>query len=94
MNKITQNRLKGAFRKIWLWSIERKECLQRNKIKRGVYQCEMCLEGFKMKEVQIHHIKEVGSIDDVNAYCERLFCSPDKLKCLCKNCHNKIHNKK
>lgn len=54
------------------------------------YQCSKCKEWKKQKEVQVDHITPCGSLnryEDLPRFVRRLFVSKDKLRILCKACH-------
>ena len=62
--------------------------------KRGVkpvhYECAVCSELFKAKEVQVDHIEPAGSLkcyDDLPSFVKRMFCEADNLQVVCKPCH-------
>ena len=92
--KINNSYIKATLRKIFLYSDLRQNVIQRCKEKRGVYICEECGAKLKIKEIQVHHIdNNLNYNGDWNLVINNMFCSEDKLKCLCKNCHQKIHKK-
>jgi len=69
------------------------------KVKKGnqkfEYQCAMCKEWFKMKQVEVDHITPCGSLKkwgDLSGFTKRMFCSQEHLRILCKLCH-KQHTK-
>jgi len=69
------------------------------KVKKGnqkfEYQCALCSSWFKMKEVEVDHIIPCGSLkafSDLAGFVERMFCSQEHLRILCKVCH-KAHTK-
>lgn len=54
------------------------------------YECAICHELFKAKEVQVDHIVPAGSLKDyadLPAFVERLLCEKDGLQVVCKPCH-------
>lgn len=54
------------------------------------YSCSICKKWFKTKDVEVDHIKPVGSLlkySDLDRFCRRLFCEKDNLQVLCKSCH-------
>ena len=56
------------------------------------YQCAKCKQWWKAKEVEIDHIKEIGSLKDFSdlpRFTRRLFCSVADLQVLCIPCHRK-----
>ncbi len=69
------------------------------KVKRGnqkfEYHCAMCKKWFKMREVEVDHIVPCGSLKgftDLAGFVERMFCSQEHLRIVCKGCH-KAHTK-
>lgn len=63
-----------------------------NKRQKFEYQCNACKDWFKGDEVQVDHIKEVGTLTcagDLPAFIDGLFCEIEGLQVLCSECHNK-----
>jgi hypothetical protein len=63
-----------------------------NKQQKWEYQCAICQQWRKMKEVCVdHHPKPAGSIlsvEDIGAFANNLYCEVDNLRVLCKEpCH-------
>jgi len=60
------------------------------------YQCNVCKQWFADKDVQIDHIKPVGSLksyDDIVQFIKNLTPeSTDNFQCLCCVCHQKKTN--
>ena len=59
------------------------------------YQCAMCQNWFKMKEVEVDHILPCGSLrkgSDLAGFTKRMFCSQEHLRILCTPCH-KVHTR-
>jgi len=55
------------------------------------YLCASCGKHYPQKQVNVDHIHPAGqlkSFDDLPTFCERLFCGPDGLQVLCKDCHD------
>ena len=62
-----------------------------NKRRKWEFQCAKCKKWFSDKETVVDHIVPAGSLktfNDLNGFCERLFCSVNGLQVLCKTCHN------
>lgn len=84
-------------RKVWYFSKERQQCLNRAAIKNDsgkiiAYKCEVCGIEVDKKTITVHHNNPHGHIDDsVKEYVLKMFVTPDELTCLCKDCHIKIH---
>ena len=80
-----------ALRQMWLRSRERGECL-----KLAHYTCQKCgkkksaKKGFEQK-VEVHHKAGIENWDalvaDIRTF---LLCEPDKLECLCPDCHGEM----
>lgn len=85
-----RSQVKNALRRLWAHSRERRAAL-----KRDAYTCRRCgRKHSKAKgrevSVEVHHIDGVDNWDAVMAAVfEHLLCHPDKLLCLCKECHEK-----
>jgi 5-methylcytosine-specific restriction endonuclease McrA len=83
--------LVSAFRRVWRWSKERRQCLEN--AKEGLsYRCAACEKLFEKKQVQVDHIKPVGSVlvngePDFNRLYKELFCPITNLQVICKPCH-------
>lgn len=57
------------------------------------YLCAICNKYHPQKDVEVDHIIPAGalsSFDDLAGFVERLFCSKEGLRVLCKVCHKKI----
>lgn len=57
------------------------------------YRCAICEELFPSTQVQVDHIKPMGTTVTWDEFIEGLFCEADNLQVLCKPCH-KIKTKK
>lgn len=95
-----KNNLRSATRK---WA-PINECKKKAHVSRGLYQCDQCKEVVpptvfdeekrkRIKNIAVDHIEpvvdpEVGftNWDDI---VDGLFCEPENLQLLCKNCHDK-----
>ena len=54
------------------------------------YECAVCSQLFKAKEVNVDHIVPAGSLKcyaDLPAFVERMFCEKEGMQVLCKPCH-------
>jgi 5-methylcytosine-specific restriction endonuclease McrA len=63
-----------------------------NKRQKFEYKCNICKEYFPEKEIQVDHIKPVGTLKsskDLELFIENLFCEINNLQCICQICHNK-----
>lgn len=63
-----------------------------NKRQKFEYKCNICKEYFPEKEIQVDHIKPVGSLKsgkDLELFIENLFCEINNLQVICTICHNK-----
>ena len=60
-----------------------------------LYSCMICSEDFLMKDIQIDHIIPIvpygmKKLDmSLDHYADKIFCDPDNLQPLCKDCHHK-----
>lgn len=62
-----------------------------NKRQKWEYMCSNCKKWWNVKEVEVDHIIEVGSLksaEDLPGFVERLFCEKQNLRLLCKHCHS------
>lgn len=62
-----------------------------NKRQKYEYQCNVCKEWFKDKDVNVDHIIPCGSLNsfaDLPGFVERLFIESDGLQVICSGCHN------
>ena len=86
------SQIRSALRRLWSWSDERKEALNTARITRGVYVCAICKQAYMRKDVQVDHINECGTCDTgyYDEFIARLFCPPDQLRVLCKDCHDSV----
>ena len=70
----------------------RSEALSRARVERGIYQCQLCLEQFRKKDVVLDHISPVVSVKNGwtnwDDFINRLFCQADGYQVLCNNCHD------
>lgn len=67
-----------------------------NKRRKYSYVCSSCNKEYPSTEINVHHVIECGSLksfDDLPGFVERLFCEKEFLSVLCKNCHDKKHEK-
>ena len=59
-----------------------------NPRQRWEYQCKLCGLWWAATAVQVDHIEPCGNLaGDVAGFVERLFCEPDGLRVLCRECH-------
>jgi 5-methylcytosine-specific restriction endonuclease McrA len=65
----------------------RRTAIGRSKQTKWEYQCANCSHWFLRKEVQVDHIVECGSLDDLNRFVATLFCEESNLQVLCDGCH-------
>lgn len=93
--------IRSSLRRIWMYSANRRTALNqaRRLNKSGVrrikyeYQCELCESWFFGTDVAVDHIIPCGSLKefhDMPSFCDRLFCLPDGLRVLCKECHKEV----
>ena len=86
-----RGKIVSHLRMLWLTSRERSEALKRDN-----YTCRNCLRKATTKKgqefkVQVHHKEGVLNWDEmVDSIYKYLLVDPDKLVCLCKECHDKV----
>jgi len=57
------------------------------------YECAECHQQFRDKDVEVDHIIPAGSLkckEDLPAFVDRMFCSAEHLRVVCKPCHKEI----
>lgn len=90
-----QGFIRSALRRAWMkWppkldtlASARRPSELEDKRSRWEYKCNVCKKWFRAKEVQVDHIHDCGSLDDMNAYIGRMFCEEAMLQVSCKGCH-------
>ncbi len=82
-----RSKVRNALRQLFLRSRERAAC-----IKAAQYTCAQC--GAKQSKakgrevaVEVHHIDGIVWDRLIDMVYETLLCSPDKMQCLCVDCH-------
>lgn len=96
--KISDTDFRNALRRVWMYSKERSEALdrakteQKQKIGRNnkwLYKCEKC--GVFTPHPEVDHKITCGSIKEVgwDVWIERLRVGPEGLVVLCISCHDK-----
>lgn len=78
-------KVRSAIRQVWQRSsyarkLAKERCIDED----GFFRCEECKK--RVPEIQIDHIKPCGDLLS-KGFIERLFCSSDNLRGLCKKCH-------
>jgi len=89
-NETPKSQIKSALRQLWLRSRERGTA-----VKRDGNTCTKC--GAKNSRakgrevyVEVHHLEGISNWDEIyEAIYKNLLTAPDKLICLCKECHDK-----
>lgn len=98
----TEKYLKRYFRQVWGWSSERKAALKRAFLVKlyniEYYFCEDCRLVIERKNKEVDHCEPVVPLQgitrrpngriDWNEHDDRLNVPVDRLKVLCKQCHN------
>lgn len=67
-----------------------------NKRLKWEYQCGCCQRWWPDKEIEVDHVYACGTLksyDDLPRFVQRLFCEPEELVVLCKECHQGKTNK-
>jgi hypothetical protein len=86
-----KSKITGALRKVWRWSPERRAALERARVCRGSYECELCGHRSGPKGVQVDHQEPVvdpsAGFQGWDVYIARLFCGTEGLRVICKGCH-------
>jgi 5-methylcytosine-specific restriction endonuclease McrA len=84
-----KSKITSALRQVWRWSPERRAALERARVQRGVYECELCGHRSGPKGVQVDHIVPCRLSDDPSwdGFIARLFCGTEGLRVICKGCH-------
>jgi hypothetical protein len=103
------NNLRRVFKKIPIYS----KCMKRHKVYKArynkdgsrskrdevFYECGVCRELFKQKDIHVDHISSVIPVDSsqdaisLDEFAARLFCSDKDLQILCKKDHTVKTNK-
>lgn len=81
-----KKRISASIRQVWQRCMARREAIKRVAVRVGddyFYTCEKCSK--RSPQIKVDHVSPVGSLD--GNFIERLFCSSDKLQCLCNGCH-------
>lgn len=88
-----RSRIRSALRQLFLRSKERAAVVKRDK-----NTCTSCgkkgsvAKGKEVK-IEVHHLEHVAWEEMIDMVYERLLVNPDKMICLCKDCHDKETNK-
>lgn len=70
------------------------ECRKKNRVRRGVYRCEIC--GKLIKKGEVDHISPVVPVSGFTTwddYINNMFCEIDGFQLLCSECHEIKTNK-
>ena len=57
------------------------------------FKCAVCANKFRDKDVEVDHIIPAGSLkckEDLPDFVDRMFCSAEHLRVVCKPCHKEI----
>jgi len=74
-------------------SANRRKYTGKDKRIKWTYVCTVCKTERQGKEIEVDHITPAGSLkcyNDLPGFVERLFCSEDDLRVVCKLCHREI----
>lgn len=94
--------VRSALRKAWVKWPPRYEVVKnaRRAVKGKKYKweirCAICKKWWQQKHIQIDHIEPVGTLKEYSHlpdFVRKLFVSSDKLRAVCKTCHQEITNK-
>lgn len=85
------SQIKNCLRKLWLWSRERNSAVR--SVGNTCCKCGRKGSQAKGKEVtiEVHHINGIDWSGLCSLIRDRLLQTPDKLVCMCKECHAKEH---
>jgi predicted HNH restriction endonuclease len=88
-----RSRIVNALRMLFLRSRERAAV-----VKRDHNTCQHCgrkgsvAKGHEVK-IQVHHLDGITNWDEaVEGVYKNILCSPDRMECICKECHKEIHH--
>jgi len=98
--------IRGALRQAFIRSNYKGEFIRSQRIERPVlkkngeiakrprvtYKCVKCLNEFKVDQINVDHIRAVGSFESIEEFYEfflRIFCAHENLQILCKDCHKR-----
>lgn len=90
-----KSKVKAALRRLWLYSRERSEAL-----KQQSKTCQKCgvvgtMAKDKEQKIEVHHIDGIDVWNEIlELVYRKLLVPPDKLKCLCPECHKKEHERR
>lgn len=84
LNDKDRKNIRAALRQVWSWSYSRRLVVKRCLIDGGFSKCEQCKK--KCPKIFVDHIARVGDID--SGVIERMFVPSNKLRGLCKKCHD------
>lgn len=88
--------LRSGLRRLWMRWPARSEAIKMARIavegKRHRFEvpCAKCGKLHKIKDVQVDHKIQCGSLkdwEDIEPFTRNLFCAVEGLQCLCKECH-------
>lgn len=89
-----RSKIRATLRQLWLRSRERAVA-----IKRDGYTCQRCgrkqsvAKGREFK-VQVHHLNNIANWETIiDSIYDNLLCDPKYLVTMCKECHDKEHEK-
>lgn len=94
--KTLETKLRSAIRLIWSRSKERREILKQAQIKyeedfknplKNYFFCFECQKEWPIQMAEVDHIMAIGTLDinDLTAYVNKMFYSPQRA--ICKLCH-------
>ena len=87
ISKKNQKNIRGAMRRLWIFSDERREALRLAHVGKGLYICSKCRYFYEKKLVEVYHINPIGALVCYHEFITKLFCHEDNLSVLCKTCH-------
>ena len=94
--------VRSALRKAWVkWPprfnvIKESRRAVKNKRHKWEVRCAVCKKWWQLKHIQVDHIEPVGTLkkyEHLPDFVRKLFVSSDKLRTVCKGCHQIISKK-
>jgi 5-methylcytosine-specific restriction endonuclease McrA len=84
---------RNEFKKSNMRNITEEDRLKYNfsKLVKRVGTCEMCLDVFTGKELQVDHMIPAGSLNnenDIKGFIQRIACNPEDMRLVCSNCNH------
>lgn len=89
-----RSRVTNALRMLWLRSRERSEALKINDRRCNVCGVRESHAKGNEKKIQVHHKEGINVWQEIiDLVFKKILVSPDRLECMCPECHKKEHEK-